>query len=105
MRDAGGCSGCSFVERRLHFPHRPRRNGPCPAHLPLSRLGPACSYVWGACSVRPTSAHNSVGKWDTKAGTVQVRLTVGTNRANSPLNASWLDQTPLPALALVLAAC
>lgn len=41
--------------------------------IPLvSELPPACRYVWGACSTRPTNAHNSVAKFDTRGGTVQV---------------------------------
>lgn len=49
--------------------------------FPLLQLSPpplaatlSGRYVWGASSVRPTSAHNSVGKWDTETGSVQVRF-------------------------------
>ncbi|KAI7842354.1 hypothetical protein COHA_003994 [Chlorella ohadii] len=42
-----------------------------PKVSPLKR-GKPYRYVWGASSVRPTSAHNSVGKWDTETGSVQV---------------------------------
>lgn len=41
-----------------------------PAGPPFMLL---CRYVWGACSVRPTNAHNAVAKFDTQQGTVQVR--------------------------------
>ncbi|KAL4425949.1 hypothetical protein ABPG75_009965 [Micractinium tetrahymenae] len=48
-----------------------------PKVSPLLR-GQPHRYVWGACSVRPTSAHNAVAKFDTQQKTVQIWHESGT---------------------------
>lgn len=48
-----------------------------PKVSPLLR-GQPHRYVWGACSVRPTNAHNAVAKFDTQQRTVQIWHEPGT---------------------------
>lgn len=48
-----------------------------PKTSPLYR-GKPYRYVWGACSTRPTNAHNSVAKFDLENGTVEVWHESGT---------------------------
>lgn len=39
---------------------------------------PACRYLYGACSTRPTNAHNSVAKFDVEQGSLEVWHEAGT---------------------------
>ena len=47
----------------------------CRSHFlsAAAAVAAGCRYVWGACSTRPTNAHNSLAKFDTHTKAVQVR--------------------------------
>lgn len=50
-----------------------RGSSSCTSSGLTGTAGAACRYVWAACSVRPTYAHNAVAKFDTQQRAVQVR--------------------------------
>lgn len=62
-------------------PARRRQRGACAGpRLRAAALPPLlrCRYVWGACSTRPTNAHNSVCKFDLADGSVATWHEAGT---------------------------